>query len=35
MKPYVDFYSKNNISPIHQDISDIEKHLQRRELLYR
>jgi len=35
LKPYVDFYSKHNISPVHQDITDMEKHFQRRESLYR
>ena len=31
---FVDYYSKNNISPVSQDISDIEKHYQRRESLF-
>ena len=35
LKPYIDFYSKHNISPVHQDITDMEKHFQRRESLYR
>lgn len=33
--PYVDFYKKHNISPVSQDISDLEKHYDRREYLYR
>lgn len=32
---YVAFYSKNNISPVTQDISDLNKHFQRRESLFR
>jgi len=34
-KPYVDFYSKNNISPVSQDIEELNKHFQRRESLFR
>lgn len=33
--PFVDFYKRHNISPVRQDIVDIEKHFQRRESLYR
>lgn len=33
--PFVDFYTRYNISPVQQDISDLEKHFQRRESLYR
>lgn len=33
--PFVSFYGKYNISPVHQDITDIEVHLWRREKLYR
>lgn len=32
---FVDFYSKNNISPVSQDISDLKKHFQRRDTLLR
>ena len=32
---FVDFYSKNNISPVYQDISDIKNHFQRRDSLLR
>jgi len=32
---FVDFYKKYDISPVRQDISDLEKHFQRRESLYR
>lgn len=35
MKPFLDFYSKNNISPVHQDISNLDIHFQRRNALYR
>lgn len=35
MRPYVDFYRANKISPVRQDISDLQKHLERREALYR
>lgn len=31
---FVDFYSKNNISPVSQDIRDLNSHLLRRENLY-
>lgn len=33
--PFVEFYGKNNISPVHQDLSNISLHLLRRENLYR
>jgi 2-polyprenyl-3-methyl-5-hydroxy-6-metoxy-1,4-benzoquinol methylase len=33
-KPFVDFYSQNNISPVSQDISDLEMHFCRRTALY-
>ncbi len=33
--PFVDFYKSNNISPVHQDISNIEIHIKKREKLYR
>lgn len=40
MKPldqiaFLDFYKRNNISPVSQDISDLEKHFSRRDALYR
>jgi SAM-dependent methyltransferase len=31
---HADFYSRNNISPVSQDISDLDKHFQRRESLF-
>lgn len=34
-KAFVDFYATYNISPVSQDISDLEKHFQRRESLFR
>ena len=33
--PFVSFYHSNGISPVSQDISDKEKHFQRRESLFR
>jgi len=33
--PFISFYTKHKISPIHQDISDFKRHLARREKLYR
>lgn len=33
--PFVSFYSKYKISPVHQDISTLKNHLKRREKLYR
>lgn len=36
MEPnHLSFYGNNNISPVRQDISDLDKHFQRREALYR
>ncbi len=35
IKPFVDFYTKHDISPVSQDISDIKKHFERRNSLYR
>lgn len=35
INPFVSFYSKHKISPIHQDIQDFKRHLLRREKLYR
>ena len=32
---FVDFYIKNNISPVSQDISGLKKHFQRRDSLLR
>jgi len=32
---FVDFYKKNNISPVSQDVSNLEKHFQRRSALIR
>ena len=34
-KSHADFYASYNISPVHQDISDINRHFQRRDSLYR
>ena len=34
-RPFVDFYRELEISPVHQDVSDPEKHLARRAALYR
>lgn len=33
--PFLDYYIENGISPVTQDISDIQKHFRRREALYR
>lgn len=33
--PYIDFYKKHGISPVGQDISDLNRHFQRRDSLYR
>lgn len=33
--PFFYFYSKYNISPVHQDIKDFKRHVMRREKLYR
>jgi len=35
VKPFIDFYTSNKISPVHQDISDLGAHFDRREALYR
>ncbi|MDH3200539.1 MAG: class I SAM-dependent methyltransferase [Myxococcales bacterium] len=35
MKAFVDFYTKEGISPVAQDIEDLEKHFHRRHALYR
>lgn len=35
VKPFVDFYRNNGISPVAQDISDLRAHFARREALYR
>ena len=35
MRPFVDFYRGNQISPVAQDISDLQRHLDRRDALYR
>ena len=32
---FVDFYTKHNVSPVSQDISDLRKHFQRRDVLLR
>lgn len=34
-KAFVDYYNEHNISPVSQDISDIKKHFERREALFR
>ncbi len=34
-EPYLSFYGQHKISPVHQDISDLQKHMERREYLYR
>ena len=35
MKPFIDYYSQNNISPVAQDVSDLSRHFDRRAALYR
>jgi len=35
MRPFVDFYRANKISPVEQDITDRRRHFERREALYR
>ncbi len=35
VKPFIDFYKNHKISPVSQDISDLEKHFNRRGALYR
>lgn len=32
---FIEFYGKNKVSPVRQDISDLKKHFDRRESLYR
>jgi len=32
---FVDFYTEHNVSPVSQDISDLRKHFQRRNVLLR
>ena len=32
---FIEFYGKHGISPVHQDISDLDKHLKRRSNLYK
>jgi SAM-dependent methyltransferase len=34
-RPFVDFYQRNQISPVHQDISNINQHFERRTALWR
>jgi 2-polyprenyl-3-methyl-5-hydroxy-6-metoxy-1,4-benzoquinol methylase len=34
-RPFVDFYQRNQISPVHQDIADINQHFDRRTALWR
>ncbi|MBV5302731.1 MAG: methyltransferase domain-containing protein [Chlorobium sp.] len=34
-KPYIDFYKQHNISPVSQNIDDIQKHFERRAAMYR
>ncbi len=35
MRPFVDYYGAQNISPVAQDISDLNRHFERRASLYR
>jgi SAM-dependent methyltransferase len=35
MRPFVDFYRANQISPVAQDIADRKRHFERRDALYR
>jgi len=35
MRPFVDYYGAHNISPVAQDVSDLERHYERRASLYR
>jgi SAM-dependent methyltransferase len=35
LQPYLDFYQLNRISPVHQDISNLHQHFDRRAALYR
>src|SRR5690349_10665810 len=34
-EPYLSFYGRHKISPVRQDISDMNRHFQRRQYLYR
>ena len=34
-RAFIDFYDKHKISPVSQDISDLQAHFNRREALYR
>ncbi|MGA2392413.1 MAG: methyltransferase domain-containing protein [Candidatus Lustribacter sp.] len=34
-RPFVDFYRQNGISPVSQDIADLQRHYERRAALYR
>ena len=34
-RPFVDFYTELDISPVRQDVSDLQRHYRRRESLYR
>lgn len=34
-RPFIDYYEANKISPVAQDISDLRKHYERRDSLYR
>ena len=35
MRPFIDYYGANNISPVSQDISDLGRHFERRASVYR
>ena len=35
MRPFIDYYGAQNISPVAQDISDLNRHFERRASLYR
>lgn len=35
VRPFIDFYRQNRISPVSQDVSDLRKHFSRRDFLYR
>ncbi len=35
MRPFVDYYRANDISPVSQDISDLDRHFERRASVYR
>ena len=34
VRPFLDYYRANSISPVNQDLSDLTRHLERRESLY-